>query len=200
MDAADRCSSYDRAESVLPGQPPADYAHANTDVSGPGYSMTMPRHRVIEQRREQLGIGIAEFAHRIGVSPSEYQDVESHDDELTMVLPLANARSLAAILGFELGTLLGAGAPVGGQNASDKSRHVILAEARQRLGVSPREVADEIGFEEVFVHSLENDGRVLETYSSMGHTFAQACQDTLYQSCYREYDTVPSWHYGQDQS
>ena len=56
---------------------------------------------------------MAEFARRIGASVNEYRDVESYDDELTMVLPLKKARSLAAILGFEIGTLLGAGSSGG---------------------------------------------------------------------------------------
>jgi transcriptional regulator with XRE-family HTH domain len=131
---------------------------------GPDHTMTSLRHRMIEQRRQQLGIGLEDFARQIGVSASEYRDVESYDDELTMVLPLKSARSLAAILGFELGTLFGAGSPTAGQNASNKLRHVILAEARQRLGVSPKKMADEIGFEEVFVHTIENDSQALETY------------------------------------
>jgi ribosome-binding protein aMBF1 (putative translation factor) len=125
--------------------------------------MTTPRHRLIEQRREQLGIGKEEFARRIGVSESMYRDVEFYDDELTMVLPLKNVRSLAAILGFELGTLLGVGSPAGTQ-MSNKPRQVILAEARQILGVSTSKMANDIGFEEVFVHSIENDGEALATY------------------------------------
>jgi ribosome-binding protein aMBF1 (putative translation factor) len=126
--------------------------------------MTTPRHRLIEQRREQLGIGKEEFARRIGVSESMYRDVEFYDNELTMVLPLKNARSLAAILGFDLGTFLGAGALAGTQRASIKPRHVILAEARQRLGVSTTKMADDIGFQEVFVKTIEADGEALDTY------------------------------------
>jgi ribosome-binding protein aMBF1 (putative translation factor) len=118
--------------------------------------MTSPRHRLIEQRREQLGIGKEEFARRIGVSESIYRDVEFYDDELTMVLPLKNVRTLATILGFELGTPLGAGSPAGTQ-ASNKPRDVILAEARQMIGVSTNKMADDIGFEEVFVLSIEID-------------------------------------------
>jgi transcriptional regulator with XRE-family HTH domain len=126
--------------------------------------MTTPRHRLIEQRRQQLGIGMAEFARQIGASVSEYRDVESYADELTMVLPLKKVRSLAAILGFEISTLLGADSPPGGHRASDRARHLILAEARQRLGISTKKMADDIGFDEVFVHSIESDSQALETY------------------------------------
>jgi transcriptional regulator with XRE-family HTH domain len=126
--------------------------------------MTTPRRRLIAQRREQLGIGIAEIARRIGVSVSEYRDVELYEDELTMVLALNNARSLAAILGFEIGTLLGAGSLAESPSANNKPRHTVLAEARARLGVSTNEMAEAIGFDEAFVHRIENDDRALETY------------------------------------
>jgi hypothetical protein len=93
-----------------------------------------------------------------------YWDVEHYDHELTRVLPLKNARCLAAILGFELGALLGTGSPAGGPNASNKPRHIILAEARQKLGVSTKKMADDIGYEEMFVQNIENDSRALEAY------------------------------------
>jgi transcriptional regulator with XRE-family HTH domain len=117
---------------------------------------------LIAQRREQLGIGITEIARRIGVSVSEYRDVELYEDELTMVLALNNARSLAAILGLEIGTLLGAGSLA--ESASNELRHIVIAEARARLGVSTNEMAKAIGFDEAFVHRIENDDRALETY------------------------------------
>jgi transcriptional regulator with XRE-family HTH domain len=122
------------------------------------------RRILIKQRREQLGIGIAELARRIGISISEYQDVELYEDELTMVLPLKNARSLAAILGFDLGTLLGAGSLAGRLSPINKPRHVILAEARAKLGVSTTKMAEDIGFDEGVVHRIENDSRALEPY------------------------------------
>lgn len=125
-------------------------------------NMTIPRHRLIKQRREQLGIGKAEIARLIGVEFSMYVDVERYDDEITNVLPLKNARSVAKVLGFELGTLLGAGSLVGRARASNKSRHTILAEARNKLGVSVSKMADDIGYEECFVHCLETDDETLE--------------------------------------
>jgi transcriptional regulator with XRE-family HTH domain len=126
--------------------------------------MVTPRHRLIEHRRQQLGIEVAELARRIGVKPSMYWDVEAHEDELTMVLPLKNARSLAAILGFDLGTLLGGVSPGRDQTARSKPRHVILVEARQRLGVSTKKMAEDIGFGEAFVYDIENNSQALESY------------------------------------
>jgi hypothetical protein len=70
--------------------------------------MTLLRHSLIKQRREQLRIDRAELARRIGISVHEYRDVEFYEHELTEVVPLKSARSLAAILGFELAVLFGA--------------------------------------------------------------------------------------------
>jgi transcriptional regulator with XRE-family HTH domain len=124
--------------------------------------MTLPVHKLIQQRRQQLGIGEGEIARRIGVSHMEYYDVEAYEDELTMVLPLKNARALAAILGFDLATLFGLDAPAPSQSANNKPRHVILVEARNRLGVSVKEVADGIGFDEIFVENIENNSEDLD--------------------------------------
>ena len=96
------------------------------------------------------------------MSVSEYRDVELYEDELTAVLALNNARSLAAILGFEIGTLLGTGSLA--ERACNKPRHIVLAEARARLGVSTNEMAEAIGFDEAFVHRIENDDCALESY------------------------------------
>jgi len=125
--------------------------------------MTIPLHSQIKRRREQLGIGLAELARRIGVETSMYWDVELYDDELRLVLPLRNVRALATILGFDLGTLLGLGSLAGLPNAN-KARHIVLGEARTKLGVSAKQFVDDIGFDETFVRSIETDGRALEAY------------------------------------
>jgi hypothetical protein len=126
--------------------------------------MNVPRHRLIAQRREQLGIDIAEIARRTGVSISEYRDVELYENELIMALPLKNARSLASILGYELGNLVGAGPPTVTQKASKKRSHIILVEARRRLGIAADKMAADIGFDEIFIHCIENDHLALESY------------------------------------
>ena len=93
-----------------------------------------------------------------------YVDVERYDTEITDVRPLINVRSLATVLGFELGTLLGAGSLVGKPSAKNKPLHTILAEARKELGVSVTKMPEDIGYDETFVHSLETDDQTLETY------------------------------------
>lgn len=125
--------------------------------------MTLPIHIAIMQRREQLGIGREEFANRIGLSESEYRDVEFYPNELRMVIPIKNVRLLAATLGIELGALLGTGS-LEERPRTNKPRPALLAEARDRLGVSTKKMADEIGFEEVFVRRIESDDETLDTY------------------------------------
>jgi transcriptional regulator with XRE-family HTH domain len=126
--------------------------------------MTSSVHSLIKQRREQLGIGQAELARRIGVASSEYWDVELYDDELIMALPLKNARLLAEILGFELGALFAPDSAARVQTISNKPRHIVLAQARNKLGVSTKTMADEIGFEEVFVERIESRREDLDNY------------------------------------
>ena len=126
--------------------------------------MTTPIHRLIKHRREQLGIGIAELARRIGVPTSEYWDVELYDDELTVALPLENVRALAAILGFDLGILLRLGSLVGWPTSSSKPRHTIVVEARAKLGVSTSKMIEDIGFDDAFLRRIETDGKALESY------------------------------------
>lgn len=92
-----------------------------------------------------------------------YVDVERYDDEIAKVLLLKEVRSLAVILGFDVGNLLGAGSLAGKQSASNKRRHTILAEARKELGVSAKKMADDIGYDESFVHDLETDDGALES-------------------------------------
>ena len=93
-----------------------------------------------------------------------YWDVERYDAELTMVLPLKNVRSLAAVLGFELGALLGIDSLPDIPRDGAKPRHLVLADARDQLGVSINKMAEEIGFDEAFVHRIEKDAHALETY------------------------------------
>lgn len=126
--------------------------------------MSVPVHSLIKQQREQLGITESELARRIGVSEGEYRDLESYDDELVMVLPLKNARLLAGALGFDLATLLVAGSQRGGSNATAGPRNVVLADARNSLGVSMSKMADDIGFEEVFVQNIEESDYALECF------------------------------------
>jgi transcriptional regulator with XRE-family HTH domain len=126
--------------------------------------MTIPVHTLIKQQREQMGIGTGEIARRIGISPSEYWDVELYDDELTTVVALKHVRSLAAILGLELEPLLGVDSAEGAVNPGNRPRHIVLAEARAKLGVSVSKMAEDIGFEDVFVHCIETDGRAFDEY------------------------------------
>ena len=127
-------------------------------------TMTVPLHGLIQQRREQLGISKEELASRIGLPESMYRDVEFYADELTMVLPLKNVRSLAAILDFELSTLLGADSQEDYPSASRMPRRLVLAEARERLDISAKKMANDIGFDEAFIHKIESDSEALENY------------------------------------
>jgi transcriptional regulator with XRE-family HTH domain len=61
----------------------------------------------IRRRREELGKSDVEVAERLGVNDASYADLELHDDELTSVLSLSQAMTLASILNVSLDSLLG---------------------------------------------------------------------------------------------
>jgi transcriptional regulator with XRE-family HTH domain len=125
----------------------------------------MAHHReLLRQRRELLGYSLWDVALRMGVSVAEYRDVESYDDELAMVLPLKHLRLLSKVLGLELEPLVGLDSRAGQPAADARPRHIVLAEARKKLGVSTATMADAIGFYETFVHAIETDEAALEDY------------------------------------
>ena len=127
--------------------------------------MTVPRHTLIRQRREQLGISVSELARRIGLKEeSMYWDVGFHEDELTGVLPLRNARALAKVLELDLRALLGVDPRNRSGAIAGKPRHLVLTEARDRIGVSVSQMANDIAFEDWFVQLIEGDSQAIEKW------------------------------------
>lgn len=125
------------------------------------------RHQMIKQRRESLSLTQRQMAELVGVTEATYDHVEREGDELTMAIPLKGARVLARTLGLDLGDLLGIGTmPPPGASGQKYPRHRLVADARKRLGVSVEKMADDIGFEPIFVTELERDDGWLETFPS----------------------------------
>ena len=123
------------------------------------------RRLLIRERRERLGIGLGEMARETGMSVSECRDIELYEDELTVGVPLKNARALARLLGLELGSLFGVGSLDGAQSRPDrKPRQVVISEARNRIGVSIATMVEDVGFDEAFISSIENEADALEEY------------------------------------
>src|SRR5262245_55376568 len=118
--------------------------------------MTPYRRLLIRGRREQLGIGLDEMACETGLSICECRDIELYEDELAAVVPLKNARALARLLDLDLESLFGVDPPDDGRSVPDRrSRQIVISEARSRIGISIARMADDIGFDEAFVRSIE---------------------------------------------
>ena len=81
----------------------------------------------IRMARERLGISQAEIAAHLGMGPSEYWDIEFHDDEAFLTFSVSELGRLALMLGVPLCELL---------FGSD--------ELQERPGISFVEVADHL--------------------------------------------------------
>jgi transcriptional regulator with XRE-family HTH domain len=107
-----------------------------------------PAARRIREARERLGLSESEVAAKLGLTPSEYQDVEFHDDEVFMTFSVKHLRALGEELGLPLPEMLfGPGAEPAGSSVSFSEiarRLAALAASRQ---VSLDELSDSVGWE-----------------------------------------------------
>lgn len=110
-----------------------------------------------------------EVAARIGITGSEYFDVEAHPDEFTTVLSMAEARALCRELGLQLIDVvasegLHADLPAEQQVArAAMARSAFLRQTRESLGISIPELAFAIGFEDTAVEAIEREEQYLDT-------------------------------------
>ena len=65
-----------------------------------------PVARRIKEARERAGLSESEIAARLGMTASEYWDIELHDDEAFNTFAIADLAQLAEILGMPLDTML----------------------------------------------------------------------------------------------
>ena len=78
-------------------------AQAMLEGEGDGWPPVAER---VREARERLGLTVAEVMERLGMSGTEYQDVEWHDDEVFMNLSLKEVVALAGILKMSTSQLL----------------------------------------------------------------------------------------------
>ena len=76
--------------------------------SGAGSEPTRwpPVGRRIKEARERAGLSESDIAARLGMTASEYWDIELHDDEAFSVFAIAELAHLAELLGVSLEVLL----------------------------------------------------------------------------------------------
>lgn len=98
--------------------------------------------------RERLGLTVAEVMERLGMSGTEYQDVETHDDEVFMSLSVKEVVALAGILKMSVSEMLfgsPAAAPASSVSPGEIARR--LEELAGTEGVTMDELGDRIGWD-----------------------------------------------------
>jgi transcriptional regulator with XRE-family HTH domain len=108
----------------------------------PGYDAWPNVAKRVRDARERLGFSEAEVAERLGISDSEYQDIEFHDDEAFMVFPLDRLARLASLLELRLEAMLfGPDAPA----IAAPTDFATIANRLQQRAATERLTLDELG-------------------------------------------------------
>jgi transcriptional regulator with XRE-family HTH domain len=84
----------------------ADAALASLNSNHPSDAPWPPVAQRVRTARERLGLSQSELAARLGLRPSEYWDIELHDDEAFTVFPVSGLETLSNILNVPLFELL----------------------------------------------------------------------------------------------
>jgi transcriptional regulator with XRE-family HTH domain len=107
-----------------------------------------PAARRIREARERIGLSESLVAGKLGMTLTEYRDVEFHDDEVFLTFSIKHLRALGEVLGLPLPQmLLGRDAePVQPPTSSEEIARRISALAASRQ-VSLEELSDSVGWE-----------------------------------------------------
>ena len=126
------------------------------------YSIIMKINETIKQARIACGLNDRELADHLGITISEYMDIEFHEDELASVVDLHVVRQLCQILQLDAYDLL----RIPEDNCStDQKRNELIISQMNKLGISNEDLADRIGFEVVAVEEMQADPDFLEKWT-----------------------------------
>jgi transcriptional regulator with XRE-family HTH domain len=120
---------------------------------------------LVRKARELAGISAADLASRVGLTESEYFDVEAHPDEFIGVIAVAEAKLLCKELGLNIADVLACepleldlSLPLQSDHQTFP-RSALLRLRREALGISVAELGFAIGFGDAAIAELEtNDG------------------------------------------
>ena len=107
-----------------------------------------PAARRIREARERVGLPESVVADKLGMTPTEYQDVEFHDDEVFINFSIKHLRALAEVLGLPLHQMLlgpdaeAAAAPI---TTGEIARRISALAASRK--VSLEELSDSVGWD-----------------------------------------------------
>ena len=127
----------------------------------------VPIADLIRQAREALGLSEKTVAKQSGLSIYALGDVESYHIEAERQLDLHNLKRLLTILNLDLFALFGLERPCANtlQDTVLSERGLLVADCRKRLGLSREALGDRIGYEEVAIQEVAEDGNALESWS-----------------------------------
>ncbi len=137
-------------------------------------------NEIIEARRQARGWSDTYMARRVGLSISEYCDVEWHPDELATMVSLMHVRRISEALDMPIHTLFGI-QPVSGSPLHWR-RPKYIEEALAKRGVTAEQMADNVGFHDDF-------GRNLLVYSDFLEIHPYEILDKV-----AKYLEVPAFH------
>jgi transcriptional regulator with XRE-family HTH domain len=119
----------------------------------------------IKRRRMTLGLTDGQVAKAANLTVHQYADVEQHEHEFRTQLELREAKRICHVLGLSLGDLLEVpNASQEGLRALESlTRAEIVKTRREAVGLSIRQMSDELGFEESVLEKIESDPDFLES-------------------------------------
>lgn len=122
----------------------------------------MKPNEIIRDRRQSLGITLNDVAQQAGLTIAAYRDIESYEDEAYTQAPLRSLRAICQALKIDLLALFNLDSSASVPHSGLCLRSKLIAEHRERLGLSQSELGDLIGFESYVVAQFENDPDYLE--------------------------------------
>jgi transcriptional regulator with XRE-family HTH domain len=121
------------------------------------FKCTKPNERIVDLR-VKLRLSESDVAKRIGLSVTEYEDIESHSDELYMVVPIGKVKRLCEVLGTDIVTLYQFG------SCSERPENDYLLLKRQQAGLSMEQLSDLVGIEKHALLDAERDLSTLKAW------------------------------------
>jgi transcriptional regulator with XRE-family HTH domain len=126
--------------------------------------MMFDPRETVRKARHKLGLSDTEAASQIGISISEYGDIEQHADELASTVALKDVRRLSEVLQLELFDLIGLSSHERLAGSPGAKRNELIGLRMGELNLSPKQLADQLGFEESAIHAMLLDPQFLEQW------------------------------------
>ena len=121
-------------------------------------------HHKIREARERLALTDGELASRVGLLISAYDDIEQHADELRSSVELGTVRRICDVLELDLFELVGLPTDVPPTASETRARNELIRSRMRDLKISTKQLAWQLGFDEVAITEMLEDSDFLETW------------------------------------